>query len=247
VEWDGRDMCDPPRRESVMTSMIVTSLPTNTASTRTVPEATQQQIPTEEELARPPPVKPSFSPSTGVSLRVDDAGATATLTMEKSQLLVSGDWISPQHAVKTRSWKVQCCGDLSNGYNTFVGITQAPCFGEKGFTLVFDANGHTQHDNHPLLLGFTYMYEHRNETDLAKAVEFDSFPVQQCKAHTFQVNVNIEKLTLTMKISKKTIKADLSMFCRDWDQVRLAVLVQPGNEDQRRVRLLTPSEPTLAA
>lgn len=231
----------------MVTSMRVSSLETNTSSTRTVHEAPPQQIPSEEDLAAPPP-EYSFLPSTGVSL--NDTCRTATLDMDKSQLLVSRDWISPRHTNKTRSWKVHCCGSLANGYNTFVGVTQAPSFAHAGFTIVFDSNGHTQYDVHPMLLGFTYQYEYREQANLCPpAVDFGRsvFPIKACKEHTFQVTVDIGTLTLDVKISKARIRVQLDKCFQGWDQVRLAVLVQPGSEDQRKVKLVQPSEPARAA
>jgi hypothetical protein len=232
-----------------MTSWTVPSLETNPSSKQTLPEAPPQQIPTKEDLAATPP-EYSFLPSTGVSLTGNCR--TATLTMEKSQLLVSRDWISPQHTNKTRSWKVLCCGSLSNGYNTFVGVTQAPSFAHAGFTLVFDSNGDTQYDVHPMLLGFTYQYEYREQANLCPpAVNFGkegAFPVKACNEHGFQVTVNIEKLTLDVKISTANIRVKLDLLTREgWDQVRLAVLVQPGSDPQRRVKLVQPSAPARAA
>lgn len=223
----------------MVTSMTVRVAQPDAGSSRAALEGLQQAEPTEEELAQPPPER-SFLPSVGVSL--ENSGRTATLKLDKFQVLVSRDWISPSHEQKTRSWKVQCCGDLSNGFNTFVGVTSASSFCNPGYTIVFDANGNTQYDINPMLLGFVYPRENLSDANLDSSVELKgTFPVRACKEHTFQVNVDIENLTLDIKISTARILVDLGKCFSEWNQIRLAVFVQPGSEDQRRVRLVKPS------
>lgn len=222
--------------ESLYTHLEVSTLQTRSVISNTVAGPPHEEIPT--------PSSPGFLPSAGVLLSTDRT--SATLQLEKPQVLVSRSWISPSHENKTREWRVEVCGDVTNGFGAYVGITYATSFDTPGFTLVFDSNGNAQFDTTPSLLGFVHEYKHRHSTGMLEdeATTFDGcFPVEQ-KSNTFVVVLHTDTRILEVRVSKKScIKAKLDAFVEgcSWNEARLAVYLQPGTSDQRKVKLLSPS------
>lgn len=205
-------------------------------------EPPDRQVLTEEDLKVKPP-SASFSPASGVE--VSKSGISATLKSEKSQLLISNDWISPTHEQKTRSWTVQCSGKINDSYSTFVGITEVAHRGDPGFSVLFDANGHARYSKNLSELGFVYTYDKRDYHVCIKgATEFkDPFPVKEHKIHNVVVTMDIETRVLEVKFCSSTIKVHLDKMVQgtSWPQARLAVLLQPGSDEQRKVKIMKTS------
>lgn len=222
------------RPESLYTHLEVSTVQPRSVISNTVAGPPDEEIPT--------PSSPGFLPSVGVLLSKDRT--EATLQLEKPQVLVSRSWISPSHENKTRQWRVRVCGDVTNGFGAYVGITYATSFDKPGFTLVFDSNGNAQFDTTPSLLGFVHEYKHRDSTGVSEATTFKGcFPVEQ-KSNTFTVVLHTDKRILEVHVSKKSsIEARLDAFVDgcSWNEARLAVYLQPGTSDQRKVKLLSPS------